>query len=242
MREIKLLIADPDSAFAHALRGYLSQNPAFLIVGTVSDGRQALAQIHSLKPDLVLSDLILPSLDGLNLMKEIQSMRRPPVFICHSEFYTQSSIEAARRNGASYFLCKPVSFRTIETVLLEYGQIACERNIPADSTRTSQQADDRAQKIYHVIQSLGFSPKYNGSLYLAESVALALDSPMMLHNLSVGLYRALSERMRVSPASIERNMRTAISATDADGHLSEQLGNPPTNKTCIQYIVKLLNL
>ena len=63
----------------------------------------------------------------------------------------------------------------------------------------------------------------------------------MLHNMSTGLYQKLSERQHVSSASIERSMRTAISAANADDSLTRRIGDTPTNKTCIQYVLHLLN-
>lgn len=241
MKETRLLIADTNISMTSALSEQLSKDPRFRIVGTTADGAEAEMLLESAKPDMVLMDLLLPAVDGLFLLKEIQHMKHPPVVICQSEFHSVASIEAAQRNGASYFIFKPLSLSSVINVLVEYAALLRDEEQLRQTHLELGNRDDRMGQIYQILHELGFSAKYSGSTYLAESIRLAQESPLMLHNMSTGLYQKLSERQHVSSASIERSMRTAISAANADDSLTRRIGDTPTNKTCIQYVLHLLN-
>ena len=241
MKEVRLLIADTDTTMTSALVERLSKESGFKIVGTATDGAQAEMLLSSAKPDMVLMNLLLPHVDGFTLLKQIQCMKHPPVVICQSEFYSVASIEAVRRNGASYYIFKPIALSSIVNVLVEYAALLIDEEQMRQNRLELEDSDERMNRIRRILHDLGFSAKYSGSTYLAESVLLTQESPMALHNMSSGLYKTLSERLHVSPAAIEHSIRTAIAAADANQSLTQQIGAAPTNKACIQYILRMLN-
>jgi len=242
MKTYRLLIIDPDEAFISNFTAHLTRRHEFKIVGTAGTGNRALSLIHSTRPDVILTDLLLPGLDGMSVLKEIQKLKQKPAVICHSEFCSAACLEVARKNGASYFMYKPASFHSLADVLLEYANLADTSRARCVFESVKDEGLEYRFQIHETMRSMGFSMKYSGSLCIAESVALALDSPMILHNMRTGLYPELAALLHISPGSIERNIRTAIAATNTDGHLSALLGSTPTNKSCIQYILRQLNL
>ncbi len=241
MIETSLLIVDTDAALTDALRRYLSKDRTFHVVGTTDTGTEALAMIQAHQPDIVLMDLLLPGMDGISLLRRMRSLQKAPVAICLTEFYSALCVNAVRRSGASYYIFKPAPFESVATVLREYAALIHEHAVRRTRESEAREEDEFILRIHGELRELGFSPRYSGSGYLAECVALALRSPMLLQNLSSGVYRELSLRNNVSAESIERNLRTAIAATDADGHLSAQIGCTPTNRACIQYVLRRLN-
>ena len=241
MLETSLLIVNTDAAMSEALRDYLSKDRFFRVLGVADTGTKAFSIIQTEQPDMVLMDLLLPEMDGLCLLKRMQSLKKPPIAICLSEFYSSLCVDAARRSGASYYIFKPASLESIASVLREYAALTREAARRSQFAQQAHEEDEYILRIHRELNELGFSPKYVGSGYLAECIALALKSPMLMQNLSGGGYRELSVRNNVSPKSIERNLRTAIAATDADGRLTEQFGRTPTNRECIQFILRRVN-
>ena len=241
MKETRLLIADTDIAMANNITEQLSRDPGFKIVGTATDGAEAEMLLESAKPDMVLMNLLLPEVDGLFLLKQMQRMKHPPVVICESEFHSAASIEAAQRNGASYYIFKPLALSSVINVLVEYAALMRDEEHLHQTHLSLHSSEDRMIRIHRILNDLGFSAKYSGSAYLAESVRLTQESPMILHNMSSGLYPMLSDQLHVSSASIERSIRTAIAAANADDSLSRRIGDTPTNKTCIQYVLRMLD-
>lgn len=238
MTHTRVLIADADAEYTSHLLRYLSLRKDLEVVNIACDGLIALQMIHTEQPDIVLMDLLLPRMDGLTLMNEIMMMENPPFIICLTEFYSHSCIEAARRHGAEYFLLKSVNPRTLETVLCEYGGMRRENAMLNWSDRYMNNAEKMRRNTREIMRAMGFIPKYSGCLFLTESVLTALRNPAVLSNMKEELYPVIARKMNSSTKNVERCIRTAIAAADADGHLSRLLGCPPTNKACIQYILE----
>ena len=231
--KIKILLIDPDPSYLRALNRYLRSFSELEIVGMTSDGAEGIRLLNKLRPDLVLMDMLLNGLDGISLLKQIFRMERRPMVICQSSFFSEVCIEAARRNGADYFIFKPSSLASVATVILEFaGQIS-----DATSVKNACKEDGSRQRIHEIIRSMGFSPRYQGSMLLEECALLALESPTHFRSISTGIYYDLSLKLHTQPSSIERNIRTAIAAANVDGQLNARIGEVATNKSCVRYIV-----
>ena len=73
--KITVLISDDNNEFATTLANYLEKDEAMQVVGMAKDGEEALSIISTLKPDVVLLDVIMPHLDGLGVLERLNSMR-----------------------------------------------------------------------------------------------------------------------------------------------------------------------
>ncbi len=242
MNGYRLLIVDFDAVFAKRAADFLSASAGFRIVGMVADGVAAREKIKTAKPDVILLDPLLPGIDGVTLMKTIQTMKKPPVVVCASESYTSIGIELARRSGASYYVYKPIHLESLASILTSCCSVASERNIVERTHEEISLSSELSRSIHNLLHELGFSFKLKGSEYIAKSIELAKQSPMALHNLSTGVYRKMAEELHISPESIERSIRTAIAAVDSDGKLTEKIGSAPTNKNCIRYLLRELEM
>ena len=69
-----ILIVDPSEAVRRATRHYLEIQPGFEVCGEAVDGCDALQKLHYLKPDAIILDLAMPSMDGLQTAREIRAM------------------------------------------------------------------------------------------------------------------------------------------------------------------------
>lgn len=237
----RLLIVDSDAEYADYLRRCLNQHTRLTVVGVAHEGTTALKMIQSEKPDILLIDPLLSEINGLTLIKNIRQTQ-PTIksIICLSRFYSDICIELARRNGATYYLYKPIDIDSLTSILLEYTDIAEEihniESIPQEIINNNI----IQRKIHEIMNELGFSAKLLGSQYIEESILFAHESPMLLNNIHSGLYQYISARKHTTPANVERCIRTAIFAANADGRLAERIHAAPTNKTCIRYILSLL--
>ena len=73
---VKILIVDDSVFMRTVIRDMLIKDPAIEIVGTSSNGIDALEKINSLKPDLVTLDIEMPKMDGLEVLRELQKSTR----------------------------------------------------------------------------------------------------------------------------------------------------------------------
>jgi DNA-binding NarL/FixJ family response regulator len=107
---IRVLVVDDEELVRTGLRLILDAEPDLDVVGTAADGRQALAEVRRLCPDVVLMDIRMPGLDGLEATRRI--LTEPDVPPCKvvilTTFDVDEHVYEALRAGASGFLLKDV--------------------------------------------------------------------------------------------------------------------------------------
>jgi len=107
---IRVLVVDDEELVRTGLRLILDSEPDIAVVGTASDGRQAVAEVRRLCPDVVLMDIRMPGLDGLEATRRI--LTEPDVPPCRvvilTTFDVDEHVYEALRAGASGFLLKDV--------------------------------------------------------------------------------------------------------------------------------------
>ena len=105
--KIKLLIADPNEDFRLLLKKTLEAEGDMEVVATAADGADALALLTQYRPDVLLTDLVLPKLDGMELLRRIGASGLSPVTLVVSAFYNEKMISESASLGAYYFIPKP---------------------------------------------------------------------------------------------------------------------------------------
>jgi DNA-binding NarL/FixJ family response regulator len=106
---IKILIVDDQSLFREALKTLLNASPDFDIVGDASNGEEALRMVLQHSPDIVLMDLRMPIMDGVEATKRILQMGKSTKVIVLTTFDDDENVFEALRAGAVGYLLKDVS-------------------------------------------------------------------------------------------------------------------------------------
>ena len=101
-----VLVADDHPAFRRGLELMLSDVDEVEIVGFAENGRQAVSLAEELVPDVVLMDLRMPDLDGIEATRRINRQATPPAVIVLTMFEDDDSVFAAMRAGARGYLLK----------------------------------------------------------------------------------------------------------------------------------------
>jgi len=120
-RRIRLLIADDQALFREALRLLIETEPGFHVVGEAADGVEAVALTRRLKPDVLLLDLAMPRLPGLEALKSIAEGSLPVRTILLTGSMTRGDVLTALSRGAHGILTKDappaVLFESIRAVM-----------------------------------------------------------------------------------------------------------------------------
>ena len=106
---IKILIADDQSLFREALRTLLSAYPGLEIVGDACNGEEALRLAFTLNPDVVLMDLRMPVVDGVEATRKIVKLGKNIKVIVLTTFDDDETVFEGLRAGAVGYLLKDVS-------------------------------------------------------------------------------------------------------------------------------------
>lgn len=106
---IKILVADDQSLFREALKTLLSAYPGLDIVGDASNGEEALRMAFTLSPDVVLMDLRMPIMDGVEATRKIVKLGKNIKVIVLTTFDDDETVFEGLRAGAVGYLLKDVS-------------------------------------------------------------------------------------------------------------------------------------
>ncbi len=158
----RILIVDDERAVRSALRVNLTKAGYDVVVA--SDGEEALAEIATTPPDLILSDLRMPRLDGMSLLESVQ-VEHPglPMVLMTGHGSVRDAVQAMR-SGAADYIIKPVRKDEL-LVILERALAA--RRLQAEVVRLRQALDQRR----HFEQLIGASAPMKHVYSLIEAVA-----------------------------------------------------------------------
>lgn len=130
---IKVLIVDDQEIIRQSLELMLNSKDNIEVVGTAVDGRDAIAKVRKTKPDIVLLDIRMPGMDGIEALKIIKEFSTGTKVLVLTTFDDEEYIYQSLKHGANGFLLKGVSFealvKAIETI--DAGGAIMETSISA---------------------------------------------------------------------------------------------------------------
>jgi DNA-binding NarL/FixJ family response regulator len=103
---VRVLIVDDDPLVRAGLAMIIGGAPALTVVGEAADGTDVPAAVDTYRPDVVLMDIRMPTLDGLAATEQLRARPNPPEVIVLTTFDTDEHVLRALRAGASGFLLK----------------------------------------------------------------------------------------------------------------------------------------
>jgi len=106
---VKLLIVDDSVFMRTVIRDMVTKDPTIEVVGTASNGLDALEKIQSLAPDLVTLDIEMPKMNGIQVLEELKKQRKRPKILMLSTLTSEGAEMTTRaiRLGADDFMLKP---------------------------------------------------------------------------------------------------------------------------------------
>jgi DNA-binding NarL/FixJ family response regulator len=116
-----ILIVDDNLRLRALIRTISAQEPALQVVGEAEDGAEAIQFTHLLRPDIVLMDLVMPRVNGLEAMRQIK-VEHPETKVIIMTVHTEDAYRrTAEASGADAFLLK----KTLMTTLLPTIRRVC---------------------------------------------------------------------------------------------------------------------
>jgi DNA-binding NarL/FixJ family response regulator len=106
MTAIRIVIADDHPIVRSGLTGLLASQPDFEVVAEAANGREAVEAVRRTKPDVVLTDLRMPELDGVGAIREMCALVPPPRILVLTTYDTDADILRAVEAGATGYLLK----------------------------------------------------------------------------------------------------------------------------------------
>lgn len=208
---VKVLIVDDNTNDAVLLSEWLVREGHTCL--QASDGEAALAQLRRESPDLIISDILMPRLDGFALCRAVKRdplWQNIPFVFCTATYTDEGDAALALRLGAQRFLTKPIDFDRLRAILAEVRpgstQVSMAAPTPADTTETG----------------------------LEESVYLQMYNERLVNKLEEN-YRQL----QATVADLRRQNERLWSLTETGRALGEAVGRADVEQILVQQTLEL---
>jgi two-component system, NarL family, response regulator DesR len=130
-RAVRLLLADDHRLFAESLMSVLSEDERVEVVGIAANGQEAVHLAAELQPDVILMDLKMPVMDGLEATRKIRETDLPVQILMLTGTEMPVRAEDAAEAGANAFLRKELGVEELRHVFVEVASLAAVLGAPA---------------------------------------------------------------------------------------------------------------
>jgi len=212
---VKCLIVDDEPLARDRLRQLLEQLDGIEVCAEAADGREALQQAAACGPDLVLLDIRMPGMDGLEAARHLAGMTRPPAVV-FTTAYGDHALQAFEAQAVDYLL-KPIHPERLAQALAKARQLSqaqLQELQPAAASRTHICASQRGNLHLIAIEDVVCFQADNKYV----TVRSASDEVLIEESL-----KSLEQEFGARFLRIHRNALVAVAAIrglrrDADGH------------------------
>jgi len=146
-QQITILLVDDHEVVRRGVRTYLETLPDFIVVGEASSGEEAVSMVQEYIPDVVLLDLIMPGMDGIETTRRIKKISPRTQVVVLTSFHDDAHIFPALKAGATSYVLKDMRMeRLAEVVLKAYqGEVTLHPRVAARVLQNlrGENADDQ---------------------------------------------------------------------------------------------------
>lgn len=147
---ISIIIVDDHEVVRKGIRGYLESSSDFRVLGEADSGEQALRLVTELIPDVVLMDLIMPGLDGVETTREIKKISPRSQVVVLTSFHEDIHIFPALRAGAISYILKDIKMDELAEALKRAarGEVTLHPLIATRVLRTIRGEDPAEELLF----------------------------------------------------------------------------------------------
>ncbi len=242
---MRIYIVEDDPTVVAVLEDIIEAEDLGEVCGTTEDGRVDLARIAACAPDLVLIDLLMPGMDGIQVVRELKARQMGTRFIMISQVSAKEMVAKAYEAGVEFFIHKPINLFEIRRVVGNVAQqIAHERTLSsiqnmlhgglqaARAVPTNREELWR-QHLKSILSQLGMAGEKGSNDIIELCVALLRRHETVSQ---VGM-RTLCAQLGENPKSTEQRIRRA--AERGLRHLASLGVEDYGNEIFVQYASRL---
>lgn len=190
-----LLIADSSGEFARDLAAMLESN---YHAYCCTDGRSAMELMRSVKPDILVLDLMLPGLDGITLLQMAAQEGFSPKVLASTSLYNDYVLQSAQELGVAYLMRQPCDVQAAALRVKDLHQRLHIRTAAADA----------GAYVGDILTSLSLLAKHSGFRYVRECILQTSVHPG--RSVTKVLYPEVAELFGTGPNQVEHSIRTAL--------------------------------
>lgn len=199
MNTKRIVIADADDDFRAMLTELIDMEEDMEVAFSTGDGERAAEYLKKGNADVLVMDVVLTSIDGLELLEAVNRLEKRPQVLMISTFLRGSLAARAAEKGVSFFLMKPCRSATV----VERIRMMEDMSVPSAPVSLETQ-------ITTIIHEIGVPAHIKGYQYLREAILIAVENMEVINAVTKVLYPAVGKRYGTTASRVERAIRHAI--------------------------------
>lgn len=237
---ISVMLADFSEEYLHALAERVEKESDMRVVGLTQGGDELVELVKKACPDVLVTDVLLKSLDGIGALKQLRELRNMPSTIVVSSFINDGVLVELNDLGIEYCFLKPCSMEELVSRIRRNSECKCRLN-----------SDGCEELISEALVSCGIMPHLRGFRYLREAIKRSIFDQEALRGITKILYPDLAKDFNTNAKSIERSMRNALDTAwrrgdslrrrQYFGERAAQLDVRPTNSAFIGFMANFVS-
>lgn len=216
---MKFYIIDDDKNVLNILKIIIRERNLGEICGTAQCGKDALEDFVQIKPDIVITDLLMPEMDGIALVKQAKKLLGDTMFIMLSQVSAKDMIAQAYENDIEFYIQKPINSIEVEAVIrkvtsslsssrmLQMMQKIFNDQFPNTQGTTNSSAEfgekDYVMKLKKILQKIGIMTE-KGSRDIITLVTYLVENEEEMEDVTLN---QLCKYFTDNPKSMEQRVR-----------------------------------
>lgn len=218
------------------------------------DGFRIIELIETTSPDIVITDLFVPRIDAVGIMKSVKKLEKSPIFIILSTLDSPALKQEVLKAGADGFLVKPFKPNELLDTIINIKNSNGYKNHSHEKSEISINSSNPNVeiKVTEILHEIGVPAHIKGYHYLRDSIIMSINNPEIINAVTKQLYPSVAKNFSTTPSRVERAIRHAIEVAwdrgDVDvlnsyfGYTIHNDRGKPTNSEFIAMISDRLRL
>lgn len=220
-RKITIAYADDNIAIRRVYKSIFKEENDFDVVGEACDGQELISLIKEKKPQVVVLDLIMPKIDGIDVIRKIKAdddIKHKPAFLTISAVGDDKVTKEAFEAGADYYILKPIDKETL-IQRIHWAVEQGEQKKRAEEIRKQNNYTGIEIKVADLLLKLGMPVHIIGQHFMREALIMTMNDRECVSSITKLLYPDIAKKFKTTPMRVERAMRHAVEVVWTKGDL-----------------------
>ena len=181
-----VLLADASEEFRHLFAGALAEEDDIVLIGETGDGQEAVRLAREQQPDVMVMDLVLSRMDGLEVLQALAGQSPRPRVLVLSSFARGNMAELAASCGADYYMMKPCKLSTVIERIRQMAAGSFQGDGEGESARNGSREVSLESTVTAIIHEIGVPAHIKGYQYLREAILIAVADMEVINAVTKG--------------------------------------------------------
>lgn len=203
-QKISVLIVDDNVEITQELSSYINAQSDMTVAAAAYNGEEALNLIQTAEPDIVILDLIMPKLDGFDVLERLETMslvKNPKIVLYSVMERGMEFVSSLIHTNIDSYILKPQSCEYICNVI---------RSVMTKSKILWSDDSDLEVVVTQYLKALGVPAKYRGYQYCRSAIIMLIRDTKLAHKITTKLYPQIADIYFTKPSCVERDIRCVI--------------------------------